>query len=134
MSKSFLKRFIDSFKERHTLTAGKESILVDAKDLFVNSFYHYIKLRFENFGQGINVFKKYKLDKKDSIQIVQEKDNSYTLKVRYINGEKQIHNIEKLFEDIHGNYNVKGYYDENTVEKFNKILFQLFDEITGIKI
>lgn len=129
MGKSFLQKLIDSFKDYHTIRVGKESILIETKDLFINAYYNYIKSRFTDFKTGIDTLKEYNLDKKDSIQIVKHTDNSYSLRIQYKNGEKQIHNIEKLFEDSEGHYNVKGYYDENTVEKFNTIIYQVFDEI-----
>ena len=109
------------------LNAGELSLSDCHRELVVGQIETAVQL----FETGMTRLKKYKLYLKDSLQIIKEKNNTYTLKISYRDGVKQINNIDKIFENKQGIYNQKGYYDEETVEKFNKIIYSLFDEILG---
>lgn len=133
MGKSFLQKIIDYYKNYETISVGKESIEVELKDLYTNAIYQYIKLRFSSYEKGKKVLRTYGIDKKNSMHVSREKDNTFSLKIIYKGNEKIINNIDTLFEDDEGHYNKKGYYDEDTVKKFNTIIFKVFDEIVGVK-
>ena len=131
MGKSFLQRLLNTYKKYETISIGKESIIVEVKDLFKNAFYSYIILRFNNFEKGIETLSEYGIEIKDSIHIYKDKNSTYSLKITYKENNKIINNIDAVFEDEEGHYNKKGYYDEETVKKFNTLIFRIFDEIVG---
>lgn len=95
----------------------------------MNAYYNYINSHFDNYNDGINRLSHYGIEKKSSAVIVKEKDNSFSLIIRYNENKKIVPHIEKIFEDNKGIYNKKGYYDDNTVQKFNTLIFKIFDEI-----
>ncbi len=129
MKKTFLERFLDFYDQLGTIKIGPEFIYLEVKDLFHNAWYLYIKDNFPNYSIGKKILKEVGISPRQSAMIKIEGDKSYTLNINYKNEFYQINSVERLFMDQNGIYNSKGYYDKETVKKFNKAIYAIFDKI-----
>ena len=129
--RSFINRLVAFYDSYQTIRAGKESISVDARDLFINAYYHYIDERFNSFDEGIAALREKGIDRKGTMKICNDGEEGFSVRISHANGVKVIPRIERFFEGPQGGYNEKGYYDADAADRFMEALFSAFDEIIG---
>lgn len=91
----------------------------------------YIRERYGDFAVGSKALRRAGIDYDRAARIRTAEDGTHILTVQFSGGVAEVPHLEDYFTDSSGTYNSKGYYDAETVEKFERTLFQLLDEIIG---
>jgi len=128
---SFLARLIRDLDAVPDLRSGRESIERETRDLFRASCMSYIRAVFGDFQLGADALRGAGIDYERGARVHRSGDSTHSLTVQFSGGTAEIPDLEQYFTDEKGNYNGKGYYDSRTVEKFEKTVFQLLNEILG---
>jgi hypothetical protein len=128
---SFLARVIRDLDAIPDLRSGKESIDRETRDLFRACCMSYIRTTFGDFQAGADALRNAGIDYRRGARVHRNDNSTYSLTVHFTGGTAEIPDLEQYFTDDNGIYNGKGYYDSQTVEKFEKTVFQLLNEILG---
>ncbi len=130
---SFLNRLLRDLEKSPNLRSGRESIAGEAKDLFEAACLYYIRDRYGDFQEGLDALDAVGIDYRKGVTVSENASGSYQLTVAFSGGSAQIPDLAQYFTDTHGVYNSKGYYDEQTVSRFNTTVFDLLDDVLGAR-
>ena len=122
----FLNHFLNDLENRTKMRIGPEFLVSEIKDLFYQAYYAYLKAVSSPVaeqilnGLGISSRSGYQL---------QHKGNDFHLVISTSGKKYRLDHVETCFIDSKGQFNSKGYYDDEAIERFNYRLFALFDQI-----